>query len=103
MEAGRLDDAVARQGAEVQSSPTDRQGRTYLFELLCFAGAWDRAERQLDVLAQQGADPETGIGVRTYRGLLAAERSRAWIFSEGGGPRFMFERPRGRAPPGGAG
>jgi type VI secretion system protein ImpE len=93
MEAGRLDDAVACLGAELQARPTDRQGRTFLFELLCFAGDFDRAERHLDVLGQQGGDPETGLGVRLYRGLLEAERSRARLFSEGVRPRFMFEVP----------
>jgi type VI secretion system protein ImpE len=93
METGRLDDAVSRQGAEVQARPNDRQRRTFLFELLCFAGNFDRAERQLDVLGQQGGDPETGLGLRLYRGLLAAEWSRARLFSEGLRPRFMFELP----------
>jgi type VI secretion system protein ImpE len=93
MEAGRLEDAVSQLSDEVRSRPTDRQGRTFLFELLCFAGESDRAERQLDVLGQQGGDPETGLGLRLYRGLLAAERSRSRLFSEGVRPRFLSEVP----------
>jgi type VI secretion system protein ImpE len=93
MEAGRLDDAVARLGTELQTRPTDRQARIFLFELLSFAGDFDRAERQLDVLGQQGGDPETGLGVRLYRGLLAAERSRSRLFSDGIRPRFLSEVP----------
>jgi type VI secretion system protein ImpE len=93
MDAGRLDEAVARLGAELRARPTDGQGRTFLFELLCFAGDFDRAERQLDVISQQGGNPESELGARMYRGLLAAERSRARLFSEGVRPRFLFEAP----------
>jgi len=93
MNTGRLDEAVALLGAELQACPADRQRRTFLFELLCFAGALDRAERQLTVLGRQGDEPETRLGVGLYHGLLAAERSRARLFADGVRPKFMFEVP----------
>ena len=41
-------------GAEVRDNPTDAQRRAFLFELLCFAGQYDRAEKQLNVLGSGG-------------------------------------------------
>ena len=56
--AGRLDSAIETLGAELRSNPLDAQRRTFLFELLTFAGQYDRAAKQLDVLARSGADGE---------------------------------------------
>ena len=42
-QAGRLDDAIGALSAELRDNPTDAQRRTFLFELLCFAGNYDRA------------------------------------------------------------
>ena len=79
--AGRLDEAVESLGAELRGDPTDARRRTFLFELLCFAGAYDRAEKQLDVLAQRGA--EAAAGTLLYRSALHAERTRQGMFIEG--------------------
>src|SRR5579871_4165229 len=77
--AGRLDDAVQALVAELKNDPANDRQRTFLFELLCFAGAWDRAEKQLDVLARAGGNTE--LGALLYRGALAAERTRERTFS----------------------
>lgn len=79
--AGRLDEAVESLGAELRGDPTDARRRIFLFELLCFAGAYDRAEKQLDVLAQRGA--EAAAGTLLYRSALHAERTRQAMFVEG--------------------
>ena len=42
--AGRLDAAIETLGAELRDNPTDAQRRVFLFELLAFAGQYDRAE-----------------------------------------------------------
>ena len=83
-EAGQLDDAIASLSAELRTNPTDTNRRTFLFELLCFAGAFDRAERQLDVLSDGGREAE--MGVLLYRSALHAERRRATMFDEGSFP-----------------
>jgi len=57
----------------LRDNPTDTRRRIFLFELLCFAGEYDRAEKQLDVLAQSG--PEAATGALLYRAALAAERT----------------------------
>jgi len=45
-QAGRLDEAVLALGVELRRDPTDSKRRTFLFELLCFSGEYDRAEKQ---------------------------------------------------------
>ena len=55
-QAGRVSDAIAALGAWLRDNPTDAKRRTFLFELLCFAGEYDRAQKHLDVLAGQGPD-----------------------------------------------
>lgn len=86
---GRLEDAIEALGAAVRDNPTDPQRRTFLFELLCFAGNYDRAEKQLDALARQ--DREAGMGALLYRGALHAERMRQAMFEEGGIPPSSVE------------
>jgi len=53
LQAGKLTEAVQALGAELRENPTDAKRRTFLFELLCFAGDFDRAEKQLGVLRQE--------------------------------------------------
>jgi type VI secretion system protein ImpE len=91
LKAGHLLAAVEQLNQEVRSRPTDTQRRTFLFELLCFAGDYQRAERQLDVLSRHSAMAE--IGVQVYRHILAAERARQRLFSEGVQPTFLFSPP----------
>lgn len=77
-DAGKLNAAIEALGSELRDNPTDTQRRTFLFELLCFAGNYDRAEKQLDILASAG--PDAGMGVLLYRSALHAERLRADMF-----------------------
>lgn len=79
--AGRLNEAIERLGVELRDRPTDARQRTFLFELLTFAGQYDRAEKQLDVLARQSTDAEAGTLV--YRSALGAERLREQMFDSG--------------------
>lgn len=79
LDAGRLNDAIQALDTEVRDHPTDKQRRTFLFELLCFAGKYDRAEKQLDVLAQ--ASQEAASGALLYRAALHAEKLREDLFS----------------------
>jgi type VI secretion system protein ImpE len=83
-QAGRLDDAIESLGADLRNNPTDAQRRTFLFELLCFAGRFDRAEKQLDVLAQ--SSQQAAMGALLYRSALHAEQTRAEMFRTGSYP-----------------
>ena len=82
--AGALDDAIEALGAELRSNPTDAQRRTFLFELLCFAGNYARADKQLEVLRPGGQESE--LGVALYRSALHAEQTRQAMFQSGDYP-----------------
>ena len=67
-------------GAEVRDNPTDVRRRTFLFELLCFQGEYDRAEKHLNVLAD--ATPDAQMGAVLYFSALHAERVRLETFQK---------------------
>lgn len=72
--AGKLNEAIDAVGAELRDRPMDVAKRTFLFELLCFAGNWDRADKQLDWVAGEGQGQR--MGALQYRGAINAERTR---------------------------
>lgn len=90
-DAGKLNEAIEALTGEVKASPADAARRTFLFELLCFAGQWDRAEKQLDVIGHQSAQAD--LGVQVYRNNIKAERERQRVFTEGVQPHFLNEPP----------
>jgi type VI secretion system protein ImpE len=77
-QAGRVDDAVQALGSALRADPMDVRARTFLFELLCFAGQYDRAAKQLDIIAD--TSKEAGMGALLYRSALHAERTRQELF-----------------------
>ena len=87
--AGRLTDAIKALSAELRDNPTDTRRRTFLFELLCFAGEYERADKQLEVLAQAG--PQSEMGMLVYRSALFAERQRQDVFERGEFPSQMAQ------------
>ncbi len=60
LDAGNLDGAVEAALSAVKSSPTDAAARTFLFELSCYAGNWERAEKQLEVIGHQDVNATIG-------------------------------------------
>jgi type VI secretion system protein ImpE len=92
-QAGKLNEAIESLGAELRSNPTDAQRRTFLFELLCFAGEFDRADKHLDVLA--GAGKEAAMGTLLYRSAIHAERTRREMFQSGNFPSGTAAPVRG--------
>jgi len=84
-ERGDLDGAIQALSEELRDNPADTARRTFLFELLSFAGQWDRAEKQLDVLAREGENVE--MGAMVYRSALHAERERDEMFASGAYPQ----------------
>jgi type VI secretion system protein ImpE len=79
-QAGQLKEAIQALGSEVRDNPTDTQRRTFLFELLCFAGEYDRAEKQLNVLAE--GNKQTEMGAVLYHSALHGMRTREKTFRE---------------------
>jgi len=92
-EAGKLSAAIDQLNQEVRAAPTNAQKRIFLFELLCFYGDLERAERQLDALVQVLGDAKSEIGVQAYRNVLEAEKHRQKFFKQGGRPKFLVEAP----------
>lgn len=88
---GKLEEAIESLGVELRSDPTDVQRRTFLFELLCFSGQFDRAEKQLDVIAQ--ASQEAGMGALLYRSAIHADRNRQAMFVSGDFPTTVAPPP----------
>jgi type VI secretion system protein ImpE len=78
LDAGKVHDAEAALSAHLRDRPTDLASRTFLFELLCFSGQYDRAEKQLGVLSQGGKEAE--MGAVLYYSALHAEKTRHDIF-----------------------
>src|SRR5262249_9390055 len=91
LDANELNAAIEELLKEVKENPADIERRTLLFELACFAGDYDRAERQLAVIGNQSAQAE--IGVQVYRNLMDAEKYRQKLFSDGLQPHFLTEPP----------
>jgi len=89
--AGHLEEASAALLRQVKANPADSASRTFLFELSCLSGDWDRAERQLDVIGQQSTEAQ--LGVMVYRANINAERERRRVFAEGSQPHFLREPP----------
>ncbi len=77
---GKLDEAIRVLGSELRDDPANVSKRTFLFELLCFAGEFDRAEKQLDLLGDQNKDAM--LASLLYRGAISAERTRMEMFEK---------------------
>jgi type VI secretion system protein ImpE len=89
--AGKLQEAIQSLSSELRDLPNDNQRRTFLFELLCFAGELSRAEKHLTVLSDTSAD--AGLGALLYRSALSAERKRQAFFEA-----KRYEGSAGRPP-----
>ena len=89
--AGKLQEAVAAQLADVKAHPADRAKRLFLFELLAFSGDLERAKRQLDALSYE--ELELQAAAADYRKLLEAEEARRKVFGDGAQPKFLVNTP----------
>lgn len=79
--AGHLTEAISALNEVLRRDPTDVRSRTFLFELLCFSGGYERARRQLDAIS--AADPELGLSAAWYQEALMAEEKRQEMFQKG--------------------
>ncbi|MCW5980959.1 MAG: virulence protein SciE type [Bryobacteraceae bacterium] len=86
---GKLNEAIRAVGEEIRSHPEDSQRRTFLFELLCFAGEYDRALKHLEALLTDS--PDRRLGAMRYVGAINAERTRQSVIQE--------KRPPAEGPP----
>ena len=94
LDVGNLSGAINQLTQEVRSNPRDLRSRIFLFELLCFAADYQRAERQLDAIAQTSGDVKVEMGAQVYRNLLHAEKARHAFFTGSSRlPKFFSEPP----------
>ncbi|MBX3297322.1 MAG: hypothetical protein KF762_16590 [Acidobacteria bacterium] len=91
LDKGDLKAAVESAVNLVRTNPTDAAARIFLFELSCFSGDWERAEKQLDFIGHQ--DTAAMIGSKIYQQNFKAERDRLKYFSEGLMPETMTAVP----------
>ncbi len=91
LDEGNLTGAIEAILNFVRSNPTDVAARIFLFELSCFSGDWDRADKQLDVIGHQ--DSNAMIGALIYRQNFKAERDRARHFSDSLQPGILAPPP----------
>jgi type VI secretion system protein ImpE len=78
--SGKVREAEGALIAALRNNPTDAARRTFLFELLCFSGQYDRAEKHLGILA--GASKEAELGATLYYSALHAEKLRHHMFQK---------------------
>ena len=91
--AGKVREAIEVLTAHLRDRPSDTVQRTFLFELLCFAGEFTRAEKQLAVLSSGSPDKETGAIV--YYAALHAEKTRHELFEKQNFPSDSPSCPTG--------
>lgn len=91
LDKGDLKGAVEASLNLVRTNPTNITARIFLFELSCFSGDWERAEKQLEVVGHQ--DVAAMIGTKIYQQNLKAERDRLAYFADGVKPETLTGSP----------
>ncbi len=86
--AGKLTEAISALTSQLRDNPADQRSRTFLFELLCFAGDYDRADKQLNILEQEGSK-DSFLGTLLYKSALNAERTRQQMFETKNFPKTL--------------
>ena len=94
LDAGKVREAEKALSGFLRDNPADTARRTFLFELLCFSGQYDRAEKQLGILAK--ASHEAEMGAVLYYSALHGEKIRNTMFQKQEFP----QAPAHESPPG---
>ena len=84
---GKLDDAIGAMNEEVRTHPADPDRRSFLSDLLCIVGNYDRADLQLDAITKVLPGAVATVGLT--RQLVRAEQWRQQCFVEGRVPEFV--------------
>jgi type VI secretion system protein ImpE len=75
---GKLQETIDAVTSLVRNDPANTKNRTFLFELLCFNGDYDRAEKQLDALLDSREEAMRGIVL--YKATIHAQKTRESFF-----------------------
>ena len=92
IQAGKLAEARSSLVEEVRRAPAGLDARNLLFQVLCFLGEWDKADRHLELLMLQ-APPQPAAAFLHYRSLVAAEKARLEVDRGARVPEFLTEPP----------
>lgn len=87
LSAGRLEEAIALVTATLRAAPADPEARLLLAELLCLSGAFERADKQLSVLAEQ--DDRRPVRIALLRHLVRAATAREAWYVQGAVPALL--------------
>ena len=79
LQAGDVQQALDLLKVEVRRAPRDGRLRTFLFQMFCITGEWDRALTQLKVTGE--LDPSAMPMVQTYEILIRCEVLRRKVFA----------------------
>lgn len=88
--AGKLSEAISALNSHLRDNPSDQRSRTFLFELLCFNGEYDRAEKQLNILEEEGSK-DSFLGTLLYKAALHGERLRDEMFEKKTYPKQVLD------------
>jgi type VI secretion system protein ImpE len=91
IQAGNLAEARQRLVAAVKASPADLASRTLLFQVLCYLGEWDKADRHLEAISAQ--DSSRGAGALGYRNIVLAEIARCDVINKNQNASFISDPP----------
>lgn len=87
LQEGKLQESLESIQDKIRSDASNLDYRIFLFQLLAVRGSWDRAEKQLDVIAK--LDDGALAMVHAYRAAIQCERTREEVFSAKLEPVFM--------------
>ncbi len=79
LRSGDVDAALAQLKQEVRKAPRDGRLRTFLFQLFCVSGEWERALNQLATAAE--LDPAALPMAQAYRAAIRCEVLREQVFA----------------------
>jgi type VI secretion system protein ImpE len=79
LKSGDVRGALDLLKAEARRAPRDAKLRTFLFQMFCVTGEWERALTQLSVAGE--LDPAASAMVQTYRVLVRCEVLRDKVFA----------------------
>ena len=93
LRAGDLEGALRQLQDDVRREPGKADHRTFLFQLLGVMGQWERAVKQLQVVAE--LDPEAMAMAQTYREAMRCEMLRGQVFAGSARRCCSASRPAG--------
>ena len=89
--SGRLSDAISELAISIKRNASDIEARSRLVEYYCVATEYEKAERQLEIIAS--IDPRTSIRIVEIRQLLRAAIARKGLWKHGRAPELLTPMP----------